>query len=280
VDTDTYFEIRKKLIEFIYLGCMGRQPDKAGLENYLNEMSSIEKVYDTLYHSEEAVNYRKNLEDARNSNVEKLPMTLAIFVKDNESSLELVINSVKSIVSEIVVLDTGSLDNTVAIAEASGAAVYKCGFTNFGDIRTVAAHLSTQPWILMLDSDELILEEDLVKFKELVEDKTADAWALPRKRWLELEMKTQLEPEVYPDWQVRLFRNVPYIKFERRVHEVIKGPKCLKHAEDGPTIQHFQDCFKQGPVLEIRNSLYKKLQELDIKEGIEHTEKAFEDLDV
>ena len=72
---------------------------------------------------------------------------------------------------------------------------------------------------------------------------------------------------------------MPKIVYKRRIHEIIEGSDRRMEAEDGPCIQHFQDSFKSGDRLKERNQQYKKLQKLDISEGIKHMEKAVQDID-
>jgi glycosyltransferase involved in cell wall biosynthesis len=227
-----------------------------------------------------------------------LPISLCTFVRNEEENIRDCIESVRPIVAEVVIVDTGSTDRTIKICREFTDRIYKVGFSDFGSIRTITAHLSLYPWVLMLDADERILSEDWGKFIELINqpwgtegdnmelDKDGnvviDSWALPRKRWADLWMRQQVEPEAYPDWQVRLFRNYidrPRIKFVRRVHETITG--CIKtaYAEDGPTIHHFQNVHKTNEDLKVRQNLYEELRAKDIAEGTKHTSPAVVEMD-
>lgn len=274
-------DTRREIIKMLYRELLDREADGYGLNDYYNSNLSLEGIYRFIEGSDE----HKKIVDLREKQLRSktidtpLPITLAMFVKDAEESIAMAINSVKPIVREIVVLDTGSIDNTIEICEKLGALVYKCGMVGFGDIRTLAARLAREEWILGLDSDEIILEEDLYKFRKLINNKEVDIWGLPRKRWADLGRMHQQELEVYPDWQYRFFRNKPEIKYVRRVHEIIEGSDKRAEAVDGPCIQHFQDVFKSGDKLVKRNIHYKNLYDLDIEEGVEHTGKAVEDLD-
>ena len=200
-------------------------------------------------------------------------ITLAMFVKNEEKHIVQCISSVLPIVDEVIVVDTGSTDRTIELAEAVGARVYNIGFTNFGDIRTITAHLATKDWVLMLDPDERILYEDLAKFETIlirVADNDIDSIAFPRKRWADLNMTKQEEPEVYPDWQVRFFRNDPTrkIRYVRRVHETISGCINTINIEDGPVIQHFQNVNKSPKRLLERKEQYMMLRTRDVADGV------------
>lgn len=186
-------------------------------------------------------------------------ITLATFVKNEAHCLANMVNSVRDYVDEIVVLDTGSTDSTIEIAKSYNARVYKVGFTDFGSIRTVAAHLARKPWVLMLDADETLEKPELLK--NFAQDPLVSAYAFPRKRWLDLEKTKQTELEAYPDWQVRFFRNYPNHIWKRELHEYFHGAAVVK-VEHGPFINHFQDVFKDTARKEVRDKLYTELAKI------------------
>lgn len=273
---------RKLAIEAFYRDLLGREMDSSGVEAYVEDRSlPIEVVYMLIYSSDEAVRRRKDLQLQLKKLDGTFPITLAMIAKDCEDSVVMAINSIKSIVREVVVLDTGSTDNTASICRGLGARVYRCQFSDFGNIRTIAAHLARQEWVFMLDADETILQSELHLFGKIIDDKAVDIIGLPRKRWADLEMTEQVEDWAYPDWQYRLFRNKPEIFFKRRVHELIDGSKRRKECPDGvgPTIQHFQDVFKRGNKLIERNKMYRNLYNEDVAEGIRHEGSPVEQID-
>lgn len=277
-----YFDPKEEVIKCFYRHLLGRDPEKEGLRFYKGINMALEDMYVDIYHSQEAIDYRNRSIKEVKKEALTYPITLAMFVKNCESSIARAIGSVSKVVREIVIVDTGSTDSTVDICEGFGARVYRVGFSDFGSIRTITGHLAREEWVLGLDSDETILEEDLHLFDGLIKEADRlgiDAWALPRKRWLDLDMKVQLEKDVYPDWQYRFFRNKTSLVYRRRIHEVLSGTKNTKHADKGPTIQHFQDAFKSGTSLVERNNMYKKLYAQDIADGVAHDGKAVQELD-
>lgn len=167
------------------------------------------------------------------------------------------INSVYDFVDEVIVVDTGSTDGTQeAVKGYSKVRLYQAGFTNFGDIRTLTAHLAREPWVLMLDADETLERPDLLW--NLTQYPLQTAFAFPRKRWLDLEKTKQTELEAYPDWQVRFFRNNHGYTWKRELHEYFDGA-AVSHLEGGPIIHHFQDVFKNDVRQYTRDQLYESL---------------------
>lgn len=194
--------------------------------------------------------------------MQNIPITLATFVKNEAHCLENMLQSVNGYVHELIIVDTGSTDGTQDIARKYTNRVYEIGFTDFGKIRTATAHLSSSPWILMLDADETLERPDLlqkcIQITKGKENKPVEAIAFPRKRWLDLTMTQQTELEAYPDWQVRLFQNVPHHIFRRSLHEEFHGG-IVTEISEGPCIHHFQDVFKNTTRNKIREELYSKL---------------------
>lgn len=229
---------------------------------------------------------------------DKLPISLCVFVKNEEKNLRDCIESVLPVISEVVIVDTGSTDKTLEIARKYTDRVYSVEFNDFGRIRTLTAHLSNQPWVLMLDADERLSAEDWPKLARLIAQPwgtqgddmeldeegnvVIDSWALPRKRWADKWMREQVEVEAYPDWQVRLFRNHlnrKKIYFRRRVHETVTNCIRTEKSLEGPVIHHFQNVHKDEAALKARQEMYTRLQNLDIADGIEHNTPPTVDMD-
>lgn len=90
-------------------------------------------------------------------------MISACLITRNESDyIRPTIESIRSIVDEVVVADTGSTDSTCEIARGLGAVVQSIPWTNnFSAARNRAIQLCRYPWILMMDADETIAQQDL-----------------------------------------------------------------------------------------------------------------------
>lgn len=102
----------------------------------------------------------------------KNEVSLCMIVKNEEKYLQKCLDSVKDIVDEMIIVDTGSTDNTVEIAKAFGAKVHYFQWTNnFSEARNESLKYATKDWILILDGDDELFPEDRENLKELLNKK-------------------------------------------------------------------------------------------------------------
>lgn len=109
--------------------------------------------------------------------VKKVSLSLCMIVKDEEKTLERCLNSVKSFVDEIILVDTGSTDLTKDIAKKFNAKVYDFEWINdFSAARNFAFSKATSDYIMWLDGDDYIKNDSVKKIEKLLEsfDKNYD----------------------------------------------------------------------------------------------------------
>lgn len=88
-------------------------------------------------------------------------ISLCMIVKNESQNLHRCLQSVQGFVNEIIVVDTGSEDNTVEIARNYGAKVYFFEWCNdFASARNYSLSFATSDWILILDADEKLVVND------------------------------------------------------------------------------------------------------------------------
>ena len=104
---------------------------------------------------------------------------------------------------ERVVLDSGSSDDTQAIAAKHGARVAVQPFQGYGPQKQAAIDLATHDWILLLDADEHLTGAGRVEIERELTAPSADGYRLPRSEWLFWRWP---HPATRPNWQLRLFR--------------------------------------------------------------------------
>ncbi len=96
-------------------------------------------------------------------------IALCMIAKNEELLIKNAIESVKSVVDELIVVDTGSSDKTKEIAKASGATVYDYVWENdFAKAKNFAKEKATADWILFLDADECMSKQDLLDIKKVI----------------------------------------------------------------------------------------------------------------
>ncbi len=97
-------------------------------------------------------------------------LSLSMIVRDEAAQLRQCLESVASFVDEMVVLDTGSSDDSVAIAESCGAQVHHMDWPgDFAPARNRALELVHGDWVLVLDADERLLPQAKEPLRELIE---------------------------------------------------------------------------------------------------------------
>jgi len=105
---------------------------------------------------------------------------------------------------KVLVLDSGSTDRTVEIAQSLGAEVFFHPFKNYADQRNYALSLVQTEWVLFVDADERVPPELAAEVREAAEEEGFSGWWIPRKnyicgRWIR-------HGGWYPDYQLRLLR--------------------------------------------------------------------------
>ena len=119
-----------------------------------------------------------------------LPVSCFIIAQDEADRIGATIRSVRGWVDEIIVVDFGSTDGTVAIAQAEGARVIHNPWPGFGQQKRFAEDHCRNQWLLNLDADEVVTPELAAEIGALFQDGTP---ALAT-----YGMKVSL---VYPGWR-------------------------------------------------------------------------------
>lgn len=177
-------------------------------------------------------------------------LSLCMIVKDESKLLDRCLSSVKDYIDEIVIIDTGSRDNTKEIAESFGAKVYDFEWCDdFSAARNFSLSKATKEWILVLDADEVIAEKDMKKMRELIGDDSVDGYQLIQRNYSDSLKGVSCGDDYeerrgyrsyFPSVLVRLFRNKGY-RFENRVHELIDDSVKGKVINSKIPIHHLKD---------------------------------------
>ncbi len=108
-------------------------------------------------------------------------VSILIVTLNEESTIERAITSVKRLSNDIVVVDSGSTDNTVKIAKKLGAHTFFHPFKNFADQRSFANSCTKHNWVLSMDADEEIPHELSEEIHQTLQNTSNSAFLIPRR---------------------------------------------------------------------------------------------------
>lgn len=165
-------------------------------------------------------------------------LSLSMIVKDEEKHLATCLASVAELVDEIIIVDTGSTDKTISIAESFGATVFHFPWINdFAAARNFGLKHCNSQWILYLDADETIAESQkntIRPFLQTQDDSVGGVVCTIISKHRHIgSTGTETHKGGYP----RIFKNLgfPTIQFSGRVHEqitpaIFRAGKTLVHS--------------------------------------------------
>ncbi len=134
--------------------------------------------------------------------MKRAPLSAVVTTLDNAATLDECLASL-AFCDEIVVLDSGSTDATLAIAERHGARVHSQPFAGYSAQKQAALDLAQHDWTLLLDADEFLSDAARAEIERELIAPRADGYRLPRQEWL---FWRWTHPRTLPNWQLRLLR--------------------------------------------------------------------------
>ncbi|MFZ5652168.1 MAG: glycosyltransferase [Bacillota bacterium] len=166
--------------------------------------------------------------------MKKTTIGLSMIVRDEESNLARCLDSVRGLVDEIVVVDTGSRDRTVEVARRYTDRVFSFPWSgDFSAARNYALDKTHSRWVFYLDADEE-LDASCGDIRSLVDGSgDIDAFFLP------LYNQDEISGNYSRYLVLRLFRNSPGHRFQGRIHEqlTVTRPGSVSIA-GSPVINH------------------------------------------
>ena len=149
-------------------------------------------------------------------------LSLCMIVKNESATLGRCLASVKDVVDEIIIVDTGSTDGTQTIAREHGAQIIQSTWENdFSRARNESLAAANGAWILVLDADEYLLPEDAAALRALIATHTDSGGRATAAFQLVLQ---NLSPHGRPGmlaYITRLFPNRVDVRYEWPIHEQV-----------------------------------------------------------
>lgn len=147
-------------------------------------------------------------------------ISACVIVKNEEHNILQWLNNVKQVADEIIVVDTGSVDDTVRIAKAGGAQVFYFDWCNdFSVAKNFAIDRASGDWIIFMDADEYLAEESIHKVKQLIKQYHGNrrvAGFVSMLQNIDRDTKAGLGNAMY---QLRIFRRLKNLRYQGKIHE-------------------------------------------------------------
>jgi len=168
--------------------------------------------------------------------MDKSTLALCMIVKNEEVYLPYCLGCIYPYLDELFIIDTGSTDRTLDIAESfcelvpRGVVIQMPWLRDFAFARNVSQGGASASHIIWLDGDEVLDDKSVFKLKnEYIQDPAYDFWLMPRVNYWK-DLKHMWE---YPDSQYKCYRNIG-LKWKHKIHETIYDEKFktrLKHTD-------------------------------------------------
>jgi glycosyltransferase involved in cell wall biosynthesis len=205
-----------------------------------------------------------------------MSISLCCIVKNEQSLIADMLISVSNLVDETIVVDTGSTDNTLEIAASLGSKIFKFSWIDdFAAARNFSLSHAKSDWILVLDADERLAEQEIERLRAISSMNAWEAYFLRRLHYQKSSNFPFFEyiPEnhrlgalgakgFFSTNDLRFFKNKPGIQFQGAVHESIED-SIRSHSEykiiySDMVIDHVGTLLEPGRV-EQKNILYLDL---------------------
>ena len=153
-----------------------------------------------------------------------MQISACVIVKNEAANISTCLESVQKIVQQIVVIDTGSIDNTVELAKTYGAEIYQYAWDNdFSAAKNFALDRAKGDWVIFLDADEYISADTAGNVPNLIEKygNLCDGFITHMSN-IDIDNDNKLIDEFFV---TRIFRRDPDICFAGTVHEYLMHKK-------------------------------------------------------
>lgn len=152
-------------------------------------------------------------------NNRKVKLSQCMIVKNEENNMKRALSWGRGIMYEQIVVDTGSTDRTVELAEQMGAKVFHFQWIDdFSAAKNFAIDKAEGNWIAFLDADEYLTPEAAAKIPSLLEELHTSKYLVLLSELLNFDDRGKF---FCGGTQIRLFRNLPALRYRHSIHEAL-----------------------------------------------------------
>jgi len=195
-----------------------------------------------------------------------ITISLCMIVKNEESVLARCLDSVKGIVDEIIIVDTGSNDRTKEIANTYTQQVFNFNWINdFSAARNFSFSKATKQYQMWLDADDVVSKEDCEKILQLKKDLDTDTDIVTFKYNTHFD---KYNTPILTSTRERLFKTSNNYKWNDPIHEYIELSGKIYYANDiyiahkkessytDRNLKIYENQIKEGKKLSPRGTYY------------------------
>lgn len=200
-----------------------------------------------------------------------MKITLCVICKNEEKKILRCIQSTKTAVDEIIVVDTGSTDRTVELAKSAGATVFEIAWENsFSKARNYAINKVDKGWIIFIDADEYFTNKSIPLIRECIEEAAMNSKDCVLMDIINYDDNGLTATQKY----IKAFRKDDKIYYVYDIHEALKSDNGslelwdasdkLKLLHDGYKVQDIKEKEKRNEKM-LLEELKKNPNNVDAK---------------
>lgn len=156
-------------------------------------------------------------------------LSVVVITKNEENRIKACLESVKW-ADEIIVVDTGSQDDTLKIVGKYTEKVFGVDIRDFAEVRNFAMEKTSGDWVLFVDADERVLEPLKKEIEVMISFSDYSAYAISRKNII-FGQDVKYGP-FWPDWVIRLLKKSDFEGWIGKVHEYPKFKGNLGYSKN------------------------------------------------
>lgn len=188
-----------------------------------------------------------------------MSLSVVMVTRDVDNIIEGALKSVEGLWDELIIVDSGSTDKTVAVVKKFTKQVFLFPFRgDFSEMRNFGLSKAKSEWVLVIDTDERLSGELRKQISHFVKHKDIDGYWFRRRTYISPSRYLRYGL-FYPDYQLRLFRCRKEYRYRGAIHEQLTIPKektkevpyDILHYPQHPKYTSFHDFRNFFPYIDI-----------------------------